>query len=261
MRFPFLPNQEGYSAQVIVPTVAAQDMEGGRSTRRLEFENVWIKFNVSWTFNDKQYDLFVQFYQDWLKDKNADGTLKLFDVLLIWHPVNPECPLNNFKCMFTDDPVKITSPDGLSIQVACSIQGYLDQQWPMSALYPLQSTDQIAVNQPQLTHADLWGLLPDDLSVGLPMFVGGEIVNYGTYVYTAPNEDVIQATLPLFLEGTITEYGTITYNAPNEDGMTTSLPVFISGEIKEYPTITYLNYAPEAMAVPTPAIFVEGTLT
>ena len=226
-------------------------MEGGRNSRRKEFDTNLVKFNCTFTFNNKQYDLFAKFYQDWLDQKGASGLLVFFDMLLIWQPVNPEYPLNNFKCAFLSDPVKITNPDGLSITVSFTIQGYLDQQWPMSALYPLQSTDLVSVHQPIFVSASMWEI-PVDVGpqIGGLLITGGVITEYGTITYAPPQPDEGPQIGGLVLTGgAIVEYGTITYNAGVDTGPQIGGLVLTGGEIKEYPTIVYGNYEPEFFAI------------
>jgi hypothetical protein len=249
MRLPFLPREEGYSATPVTSTIDVTELVGGQASRRRVLDDRMIRFTVQFSLNKNQYEFFDNFYYQWLRDKANTGRLKYFDILLIYQPTNPEYPLHNFKCVFVEDTLTISEASGLDISVNVDLEGYLDDVWPMSAVYPISADEVLQVLAFGALNGETSFRPPEDLNVGVFSVIEGEVVyvSQGFHEYSIPYESLSVSSFAV-IEGLIT---TTVYNKyENYEPEELKVGEFAVIEaVFKHQLVAYKNYSPENLSV------------
>lgn len=240
MRLPFLPREDGYSAQPSNSLIKELELHGGQSVRRRVLDNHMIRFQVSYSLKRHQYEFLIEFYEQWLRDREPSGRLKYFDTLLVYQPTNPEYPLHNFKCIFTEEPVVVSEPNGLDIIVSTVLEGYFDNWWPMSALYPVAGEAGLQMNQVQFFDGLFWTLPPDNFSQGQASFVSGQLNQQVFHFYDFL--DNYRQDGARFESGVLTQW--VFHDLESAEEYMQNGAIFESGTIRDQ-LIVYHNWPPE----------------
>jgi hypothetical protein len=247
MRLPFLPSQDGYSARPAISTIDEVELEGGQSARRRVLDSHMIRFNVSYRLRKDQYEFFIAFYEAWLRDRTPSGRLKYFDTLLIYQPTNPEYPLHNFKCIFIEEPVTVSNPTGLDITVSTVLEGYLDNWWPMSALFPLGGEGSLSFGPCKAEGGFFWLNPPGEIKLAISLAAGQ--INQQTFHSYAFEEDAPEYNHVTIASGVITQWIFHKYGF-EDDAQQMNNVSLASGNIRDQ-LVTYAYYVPESITFGT----------